>query len=173
MSFLQYDLLGFRSSVIIGDGFPFSAPPAFKTGFGPARCQVIVTQTESDKITDSSDLHSVMLGKFDQVIEPRHFAVILHDLADHTGWIKPGQTRDIDSRLGMAGAHQHTAITRLQRKDMAGRYNLVSAFGAINRDSYRARTISRGNAGCDAVAGFNRCGKCRFMSSAVILAHHI
>src|SRR3546814_8500326 len=61
-------------------------------------------------------------------------AVLVHDLADHARRIEPGEPRDIDRGLGMPGAHQHPALARDQREDVARRHDLVGAVGGIDRD---------------------------------------
>ena len=58
------------------------------------------------------------LSEGDEIVEPRHRPVVVHDLADHAGGVEPGEPRDVDRRLGMTGANQHAAVAR----DAAGRH---------------------------------------------------
>ena len=80
------------------------------------------------------DLQPVALGEGDQVGQPRHGAVVVHDLADHAGGIEPGKPRDIDGRLGMAGADQHAAVLGDQREDVARRHDVAVVLGRIDGD---------------------------------------
>ena len=41
--------------------------------------------------------------------QPRHAAVLVHDLADHRRRRQAGEAREVDAALGLAGAHQHAA----------------------------------------------------------------
>ena len=74
-----------------------------------------------------ADLEPVELREGDEVGQPRHRAVFVHDLADHAGRVEPGQARDVDRGLGMAGAHQHAALAGDQREDVARRLDIVGA----------------------------------------------
>ena len=87
-----------------------------------------------DQVGDGAELQIVALREGDQVRQPRHGAVVVHDLADHAGRVQAGLARDIDRRLGMAGAHQRAALARHQREDMAGRDDVVAAAFRIDRD---------------------------------------
>ncbi len=80
---------------------------------------MVVAQPVGDQIGDGGDLETVTLGEGDEVGQPRHGAVVVHDLADHAGGIESGKTRKIDGRLGMAGAHQHAAFLGHQWKHVA------------------------------------------------------
>ena len=57
--------------------------------------------------------------------------------------IEPGEPRDVDRGLGMAGADQHAARTRDQREDVAGRDDGVGAVVAsIATAMVRARSAA-------------------------------
>ena len=73
-------------------------------------------------------------AKADQVGQPRHGAVVVHDLADHAGGIKPGETREIDRRFGMPGADQHAAFLGEQREHVTGSYDVAIVLGRIDGD---------------------------------------
>jgi hypothetical protein len=55
-----------------------------------------------------------------QVGQAGHGAVVVHDLADHRGGRAAGHGGQVAAGLGVAGAHQHAAVLRLQREDVAG-----------------------------------------------------
>ncbi len=63
---------------------------------------------------------------------------------------RPGERREIAARLGVAGAHQHAARLRHQRKDVAGLDDVVGL--RVRRDGrlHGARAILRRDAGGDA-----------------------
>ena len=44
---------------------------------------VVVPQAVGDQVADRADLELVLAGERDQIVHPRHGAVIVHDLADH------------------------------------------------------------------------------------------
>ena len=173
MAFLQHDLFALGGAIVEGDRVPLAAPAAGEAGFLAALGQMVVAQAIGDQVADRADLHPVMLGKFDQVVEPRHLAVILHDLADHAGRVEPRQPRHVDRRLGMAGADQHAAVARLQREDMAGGDDIVLAAGAVDRHRHGARAVGGADPGGHALARLDRGGEGGFIGTAVVGAHHV
>ena len=60
-------------------------------------------------------------GEAHQVGDPRHRAVVVHDLADRRGGREPGEPREIDRRLGLAGALQDAAALARSGKTCPGR----------------------------------------------------
>jgi len=62
----------------------------------------------------------VDLGEFLELRPPRHRAVGIHDLAQHAGRPQRREPAQVDCRLGVAGARQHAAALRAQRKDVPG-----------------------------------------------------
>ena len=84
-------------------------------GLSGAAHQLLVAQPVLDQLCDGHDLEVVAAGEGDQVRHAGHGAVVVHDLADHAGRVQPGEPRDVDRRLGMAGADKHAAMARHQR----------------------------------------------------------
>ncbi len=41
--------------------------------------------------------------------------------------VEPGEAREVDGAFGLAGAHEHAAVARAQREDVAGRDEIVAA----------------------------------------------
>ncbi len=120
-------------------------PPPYllsNAGLEPALDEMVVAAAIGDEIGDGGDLEAVELGEADEVRATRHGAVVVHDLADDAGRVEPGETRDVDRRLGMAGAHQHAAVARHQRKDVPGRHDDRSGplLGSIAVAMVRARS---------------------------------
>ena len=75
------------------------------------------------------------------------------------GGIEPGEARDIDRRLGVAGAHQHAAVPGDQREDMAGRDDVAIVLGRIDGDGDGVGAVMRGDAGRDAFPRLDRDGE--------------
>ena len=72
---------------------------------------------------------------------------------------KPSEARDIDRRLGMAGADQHAAVAGHQRKHMAGADNIAEILLRIYSHGYGVRAVVGGNAGRDAFPGLDGDGE--------------
>ena len=89
--------------------------------FDRALHEVIVLAAIGDQVGDRADLQTVQLRERHQIGQPRHGAVVVHDLADHAGRIEPGEPRDIDRRFGVACADQRAAMARDQRKHVTRR----------------------------------------------------
>ena len=77
-----------------------------------------------DQVGDGADLQTVRVGELLQVGQARHAAVVLHDLADHGRGREARQLGEIAARFGVTGAHQHAAVLRLQREDVAGLHQI-------------------------------------------------
>ena len=109
-----------------------------------------------DQVGDGADFQTVFFGKNQQVGQPGHGAIVLHDLADHRGGGATGHGGQIATGFGVTGAHQHAAVNRLQRKDMAGLHQVIDlgVFGDCRLNG--ARTVCRRNAGGHAFGRFNR-----------------
>ena len=97
-----------------------------------------------DQVGDGADLQAVLGGEQLQVGQARHGAVVLHDLADHGGGRSAGHRGQVAAGFGMAGAHQHAAVDRLQREDVAGLDQVAAASrcGATAACTVRARSAA-------------------------------
>ena len=150
---------------------PIAAGDVAECAVGDALDQTFGKAPISDQIGDGAELEVVALRERHQVRQPRHGAVVVHDLADHRRRIQPGLARDIDRRLGVAGAHQRAALARHQRKDVAGRDDVVAAAFRIDRHRDGACAVVRRNAGGDALARLDRDGERGLVPRAVVRAH--
>src|SRR3546814_14967110 len=103
---LPYTTL-FRSVDLVAIGFeaPVAAIVRFERVVGDAFDQPVAAVAIGDQVGDRPDLEPVAPREGDEVVEPRHRAVVVHDLADHARGVEPGQARAIGRCLGMAGAH--------------------------------------------------------------------
>ena len=124
-----------------------------------------------DQVGDRAKLQVVPLRERYQVRQPRHGAVVVHDLADHRCRVQAGLARDVDRRLGVAGAHQRAALARHQREDVARRDDVVAAAFRIDRHRDGARAVMRRDAGGDALARLDRDGERGLVPRAVVRAH--
>ena len=131
--------------------------------------RAVVAPPIGNQIGDRPNFQFVFLGEFYQVFAARHGAVIIHDLADHTSRIKTRQARNINRRLGVARANQHTAIARHQRKNMSRRRNISSSFRRINGHCHGARPVWRRNACRHAFARFDRYRESSSEAAGVLL----
>jgi hypothetical protein len=134
---------------------------------------MVVAAAIGDQVADRADLEIVELGEGDEVVEPRHRPVVLHDLADHARGIEPREPRDVDRRLGMAGADQHAAVARDQREDVAGGDDRAPVLRRVDRDRDGARAIRRRDAGGDAFARLDRDGERGLVPRAVVARHQV
>ena len=78
-----------------------------------------------------------------EVGDPRHRAVVVHDLADHAGRDQPGEAREIDRRLGLPDPLEHAAGLGLEREHVARLDEVARArLGSIATWIVRARSAA-------------------------------
>ena len=70
--------------------------------------------------------------------------------------VQPGHARQVAAGLGVAGAHQHAAVLRLQREDVAGLHQVGRRGVARHRGLHGARAVGGRDAGGDAAGGLDR-----------------
>src|SRR5262249_1480830 len=133
----------------------------------------VVVWPVRDENGDGRDLEPVALCEGNKVWKPRHGAVVVHDLADDSGGIKPGKPRKIDGGLSVAGANEHAALLGDEREHMAGSHNVAIVLGRIDGDGNGVGAVMRRDAGRHAFARFDRYGEGRGMPDAVRARHHL
>ena len=138
---------------------------------GDGAHEMVVAQPVGDEILDGADLQAVALREGDEVGHARHGAVVVHDLADDRRGVEPGETRQIDGRLGMTGADQHAALARDEREHVAGRDDVGRTLGGVDRGRDGARAVGGGDAGRDALARLDRLGEGGAVARAVATDH--
>jgi hypothetical protein len=53
--------------------------------------QMVMAAAIGDQVADRADLEAVAAGEGDEIVHPRHRAVVLHDLADHARGLSPAR----------------------------------------------------------------------------------
>ena len=115
----------------------------------------------------------MVLGEADEVGQPRHGAVVVHDLADDAGRVQPGEARNIDGCFGMPCPDQNPAILGEQRKHMARGHDVAIVLGGIDGDGDGVRPVVCGDAGGNSLAGLDRHGEGGRMARPVRARHQL
>ena len=125
-----------------------------------------------DQVGNRADFQIVFAGEFEQIGQARHAAVILHDLADDRGRRQAGQRGQVAAGFGMACAHQHAALLRFQRKNMARLHDIKRLCRLGHGDLDRLGAVGGGNTGGDALGRLDRDGEVGAEGGAVAARHH-
>ena len=118
--------------------------------------ELVVAAAVGDQVGDRDHLQAVPRAVLGQVRHARHRAVVVHHLADHAGRVQPGEPREVDRRLGLAGALEHAAGRGLEREHVAGLDEVARRALGVDRDLDRVRAVVRGDPGGDALARLDR-----------------
>jgi hypothetical protein len=105
-----------------------------------------------DQLGDGDHLQPVPAGISEQAPHPCRAAVLVEDLADHPGGRQPGEAGEVDGRLGVPGALEHSIGTGAQREDVTGLHEVLGAARQIDGRLNRVRAVIGGDAGADALA---------------------
>src|SRR3546814_14742540 len=113
----------FPSTTLFRSGFeaPVAAIIRFERLVGDAFDQPVAAVAIGDQVGDRPDLQPVAPRQGDDVVEPRHRSVVVHDLATHARGVEPREQRDIARFLGMAGPPHTDALDPDHQKDMSTR----------------------------------------------------
>ena len=103
--------------------------------------------TVFDQGLNGADLQAVLVCEIDQFGQPRHRAVIAHDLADHADGPAAAQFHQVHRRFRVAGALQHAARLGAQGKDMPRLHHIFRHRGRVRHDLNGARPIRGADAG--------------------------
>ena len=124
-----------------------------------------------NQVSNGANLQAVLCCKRHQIGKTRHGAIVFHDFANHRCRRAVGHRRQVATCFGMACTHEHTAIHRLQREDMAGLYQVagrgVWGYGHL----HRASAVGCRNARGHALRGFNGDGESGAVNGAISLDH--
>ena len=138
---------------------------------GDALDELLGAPAVLDQVGDRDHLQAVALAVRDQVLDPRHRAVVVHDLADHRGRDQARETREVDARLGLPGALEHAAGACLEREDVPGLHQVVGLRARVDRDLDRVGAVVGGDARRDALAGLDR-DRERGLEGRLVLGRH-
>ncbi|MNT34167.1 hypothetical protein D3C72_1701280 [compost metagenome] len=113
-----------------------------------------------------------MLGRKDlQVGQAGHRAVVVHHFADHRGGRAAGHGGEVAAGFGVAGAHEHAAVHRLQREDVAGLHQVGGHGVACHGGLHGAGAVGGRDAGGHAFGRLDGDGEGGGMLGAVALDH--
>ena len=139
--------------------------------FGNAPDVAFVLHAVADQVRDREHLQVVFLAKFDELRHAGHGAVITHDFADDAGGSEAGDAREVHGRFRLAGANEHAAIARAQRKNVAGAREILRLRLGIDGGENRDGAIGSADAGGDADARVHGFGEGRAVDGSVDRRH--
>src|SRR6266545_1922919 len=70
---------------------------------------IIAIETIARELCDRDHQQIVLLAESDKVRQTSHGAVVIDDLADHSGGLQAGETRQIDGRFRLAAPFENAA----------------------------------------------------------------
>ena len=152
---------------------PVAAVIAREGFVGDAFDEAVVAVAIGDQVGDGADLQAVAAGEGNEIVEPGHRPVLVHDLTDDARGVQSGEAADVHRRLGMAGADEDAAVAGDERKDVAGGNDILAPAARIDGDRDGARAVGGGDSGGDALARLDRGGKGGFVPGAVGAAHQL
>ena len=114
---------------------------------GDALDQPLGAAPVRDEIGDRADLQAVGAREDDEIGEPRHRAVGVHDLAEHGRRREPRERGQVAARLGVTGAGEHAARLRDQRKHVPGLHDVGRLGVGRGGHADRVRAVLRRDAG--------------------------
>ena len=126
---------------------------------GDALDEFFARLTIGDEIGDRDPLQLVLFGEVVDLRSGHDGAVVIGEFADHADRRQAREPAEIDRRLGMAGAHQHAAVARDERKHMAGPDEIGRAHIAVGERAHRVAALLGGNAGGQPVPDIDRDGE--------------
>jgi len=132
----------------------------------------LVAQAILDDIGDGDYLEPVHARELDQVVAPRHGSVFLQNFADDAGRLQTREPRKIHRAFSLPGAHQHAAVARTQRIDVAGRDELGAARVFTNRRKNCDRAVLRRDSRARRAARSDRSRERGAERSLVVADHH-
>ncbi len=150
----QRDVDGLAGAVAEGVGDEFAGGRLQRAGAHLLH-QRFVAAAVLDEVGDGADLQAVLGGELLQVGQAGHGAVVLHDLADDGGRAAAGHGGQVAAGFGVAGAHEHAAIDRLQREDVAGLHQVGGLGIRCHGGLHGAGAVGGGDAGGDALGGLD------------------
>ena len=117
-----------------------------QVGFRHAANQPFVGAPMGNQLGDAENLEVVPDGELLQLRQPRHAAVLVHNLADHPRRIGPGGLAQVHHRLGMPRPGQHAAVRSPQREHMPRMDEIRRLRRRVNQRAYGGAAVVRRNA---------------------------
>ena len=139
--------------------------------FADALDQLVAVLPVGDQVGDRDLRQLVLLGEGGDLRPAHHRAVVVHQFGQHADRRQPGEPAEIDAGLGMAGAHQHAALARDQREDVAGPHEIGGAAVAVGERAHGVAALLGRDAGGQAVAHVDRDGE-GGAERGVVVRHH-
>src|SRR3989442_15913273 len=124
-------------------------------GLGDPVDVALVLHAVADEVRHGEDFQVVVFAEFQELRHAAHGAVFIHDFADDARGAEPGNARKVHRGFGLAGANEHTAVARAQRKDMARTGKVLGLGLGIDGGKDGGGAVGGGDAGGDAVARVN------------------
>src|SRR6185312_15232362 len=109
--------------------------------------QAFRTAAIMNEVGNSANPELMLCRKLDQVGETRHASVFIQYFADDGGGGESRQMRQIATGFCVAGAHEHAAVLRHERKNMPRLDEVIRFCIPIHGNLYRTSTVGGGNAG--------------------------
>ena len=137
----ERDVVLAADELAVADGLEV-AEPGRQPRRDDALDELVVAAPVGDEVGDRDHLQPVARAVLDEVVDARHRAVVVHDLADDAGRVQPRQAREVDGGLGLAGALEHAAgaCASAGRRGRAGRGRAARLWGSIATWIVRARS---------------------------------
>ena len=126
---------------------------------GDAVDELLAALAIGDQVGDRDLLQAVLSRRRRRPRPALDRAVVVDEFGEHADRRQPGQPAEVDRRLGVTGAHQHAALARDQRKDVAGPDEIVGAGIGIGEGAHRVAALLGRDAGGEAVAEVDRDGE--------------
>ena len=114
---------------------------------------MIVGAAVGDEALHRADAQAVFAGEGDEVGQAGHGAVLADNLAADAGGLEAGEAREVDGRLGVAGAAEHAAGLRPQGEGVAGRHEVGRRRRIVHQELDGFGAVGGGDAGGDAGVG--------------------
>ena len=134
---------------------------------------MVLLQPIGDEVADRADLEAVGAREIHQIVEPRHRPVVAHDLADDRARVEAGEARDVDRRLGMAGADEDSAGLGHQREDVSRGDELVRPMCRIDRNGDRASAVGGADSRRNALLCLDRDREGGLVAASVVVDHRL
>src|SRR6476661_494194 len=91
----------------------------------------LVLEPVRDELRDGDEREAVLLRERLELRALGGRAVVVEDLADHTGGIHAGEPREIDRGLGVPDALEHATVARAQRMHVSAVAQIARHGGRI------------------------------------------